>query len=72
MKTNEILKNNEPQISKLYKSFCHFKKLWLTLEDVRVYIRSLGLGISEFYVGKIYSKSMKSIVDAIKDPMRVN
>lgn len=72
VKTNEILKKNEPQITKLYKSFCHSKKSWLTLEDVRVYVRSLGFRISELYVGAIYSESMMTIVDTIRDPSRVN
>ena len=72
VKTNELLKKNEPQIKKLYASFTHAKKAWVTMEECRGYVRKLGLRISELFVGAIYAESMMTIADTIRDPSRVN
>ena len=72
VKTNEILKKNEPLIKRLYAGFCHSKKSWITMDECRGYVRKLGLKISELFVGAIYAESMMTIQDTIRDPMRVN
>ena len=42
------------------------------MDECRFYVRKLGLRISELYVGAIYAESMMTIVDTIRDPMKVN
>ena len=42
------------------------------MDECRAYVRKLGLNISELYVGAIYAESMMTIVDTIRDPMKVN
>ena len=36
------------------------------------FIRKLNLDVSELLVGAIYAESMMTIIDTIRDPVRVN
>ena len=46
VKTNEILKKNEPLIRKVYDSFTHAKKRWIEMPECREYVLKLGLNVS--------------------------
>lgn len=72
IKTNEILKKNESQIRKIYDSFLHSKKKYITVQECQAFVRKVGLDISEVLVGAIYAESMMSIIDVIRDPTRPN
>ena len=72
VKTNEILAKNSVQIKKLYDSFTHPKKKWVTLDDTKAFIRKLALDVSDLLVGAIYAESMMTIIDTIRDNVKVN
>ena len=61
VKTNELLGKNEIQLKKLYDSFTHVKKKYITLDELKGYVRKLGLNISEIFVGAIYAECMMTI-----------
>lgn len=67
VKVNEILKKNENNIKKVYDSFTHSKKKYVTLAEAREYIRKVGLDVSEMQVGPIFAESMCTIIDTIID-----
>ena len=46
VKVNEILKKNEPHLEKLYKSFTHAKKKWITKEEAQHFVMKLDLHCS--------------------------
>jgi len=71
VKTDNLLKKNDIVIKKLYLSFTHPQKKYVTVDEAKAYVRKLGLDISEVLVGAIYSESMQTIVDRIRDPTRV-
>ena len=70
VKTNEVLKKNEINIEKLYKSFIHPKKKYITLEEAQAFVRKLDIKISEMMVGALYGESMMTIIDNMSDPTR--
>ena len=70
VKTNEILKKNEPNIERLYKSFTHAKKRYVTLQECQAFVRKLNLKCSEMMVGAMYAESMMTIIDNMSDPTR--
>lgn len=72
VKTNEILAKNSVQIKKLYDHFTHPQKKWVTLEDCKGFVRKLNFNVSELIVGAIYAESMMTIIDTIRDTLRVN
>lgn len=61
VKTNEVLKKNEVNLWKLYKSFTHSKKKYITLEECKAFSRKLGLECSEMMLGAMYAESMMTI-----------
>lgn len=67
VKTNEILKKNEPLIRRVYDSFTHAKKRYIMMPECQSYVRKMGLNISEMMVGAIYAESMMTIIDTIRD-----
>lgn len=67
VKTNEILKKNEVLIKRVYDSYTHAKKRYITMPECQSYVRKLRLKISEMMVGAIYAESMMTIVDTIRD-----
>jgi Ca2+-binding EF-hand superfamily protein len=72
IKTNEILKNNEANLYKIYSSFMHSTKKYIRIEEAQAYIRALGLNISEMMVGAIYAESLMTIEDTISERERNN
>ena len=72
VKTNEILKKNEAQIKKVYDSFTHAKKRWVTMEECQRYVRNMNVNVSEMMVGPIYAESLCLIIDTIRDQTRPN
>jgi len=72
VKVNEILKKNEQQLKRVYDSFTHAKKRYITVEECKTYVRKVGLSVSEMMVGAIYAESMMTIIDPIRDPVRPN
>ena len=70
VKTNEVLKKNEKMLEKLYASFIHPKKRYITLEEAQAFVRKLNLKISEMMVGALYGESMMTIADNMSDPTR--
>jgi uncharacterized protein YggL (DUF469 family) len=71
-KTNEILKKNEQQIKKVYDSYSHSKKRWITMEECQSYVRKMNLNVSEMMVGPIYAESLCLIIDTVRDQTRPN
>ena len=67
VKTNEILEKNRKVLHQLYDSFCHPKKRWIRQDECKAFVRKLGLRISEIFVGAIYSESMMTIQDTIRN-----
>lgn len=63
VKVNEILKKNESQIKKVYASFTHSKKKWITKDECASFLRKVGLteSISELYIGAIFAESMMTL-----------
>lgn len=72
VKTNEILKKNEPQLRRIYQSYTHSKKNYIMMPECQQYVRKLGLSVSEMMVGAIYAESMQTIQDTIRDQTRPN
>ena len=70
MKTNDLIKNNAVPIEKLYMSFTHSKKKWITLPEAKEFVRKLELKCSELMVGAMYAESMMTIIDTMSDPTR--
>lgn len=58
------------QIGKLFESFCHSKKKWITLPEAKEFVRKLDLNCSELMVGAMYAESMMTIVDNMSDPTK--
>jgi hypothetical protein len=58
VKVNELLKKNETVIKKIYDSYTHSKKKFITLPECREYIRKVGVDVSEMQVGVIFAESM--------------
>lgn len=72
VKTNELLKKNEAQLKKVYDSFTHAKKRWVTMEECQRYVRNMDLDVSEMMCGPIYAESLCLIIDTIRDQTRPN
>lgn len=72
IRVNEILKKNEAQITRLYESFTHAKKKYITMQECQTFVRKVGLEISEIMVGAIYAESLMTIMDTIRDLTRPN
>jgi len=72
VKTNEILKKNESLLKKVYDSYTHSKKRWITMEECQAYVRKLNLRVSEMMIGPIYAESLCLIIDTIRDQTRPN
>ena len=72
VKSNEILKKNESQLRKVYDSFTHAKKRWVTMEECARYVRNMNVRVSEMMVGPIYAESLCLIIDTIRDQTRPN
>ena len=72
VKTDNLLKKNDLVLKKLYQSFTHPQKKYVTCDEAKAYVRKIGLDISEVLVGAIYSESMQTIVDRIRDLTRVH
>ena len=72
VKTNEILSRNSSQIEKLYKSFTHSKKRYITLAECQSFVRKVDLKISEMMVGAMYAESMMTIIDNMSVDTRNN
>lgn len=70
VKVNEILKKNEGMLRKVYDSFTHAKKKWITYDECKGYVRKVNLDISENMVGAIYAESMMTMIDPIRDPTK--
>lgn len=66
-KTNEILKKNETLIRKVYDTFVHPKKQWVTLDECRQLVKRVGLQVAEMQVGPIYAESLMLIIDTMRD-----
>jgi len=47
VKVNEILKKNEVPLGKVYASFTHSKKKYITLAECREYIKKVSMDVSE-------------------------
>ena len=69
---NEILKKNEAQLKKVYESFTELNAKWVRLEQLQVFVRKVGLKISDIMIGAIFAESMMTIIDPIKDPTVTN
>lgn len=67
VKVNEILKKNENMLRRVYDSFTHAKKKFVTMPECQAYVRRVNLDISENMVGAIYAESMMTIIDPIRD-----
>ena len=67
VKTNELLKKNEPNLEKLYMSFTHSSKKWITLPEAQAFVRKVDIKCSEMMVGAMYAESMMTVVDNMKD-----
>ena len=67
VKVNEILKKNEIPIRRVYDSFTHSKKRYITMPECQAYVIAVGLSISQLNVGAIYAESMMTIIDTIRD-----
>jgi len=61
------LKKNESVLKKVYNSYTHNKKKFITLPECREYIKKVGLDVSEMQVGVIFAESMQTLVDTIID-----
>ena len=67
VKVNEVLKKNEVVLQKLYDSFLHLKKKWITLDESREFIRYCEtINVSEMMVGPIYAESLMTLQDNIR------
>jgi len=67
VKVNEILKKNEVPIGKIYSSFTHSKKKYVTLAECREYIKKVGMEVSDMQLGPIFAESMCTLIDTIRD-----
>jgi hypothetical protein len=72
VKVNEVLKKNEVQLKKVYISFTHAKKKFVTLEELVGYCHKVGLEISDVMIASIFGESMMTIIDTVRDPTRPN
>ena len=70
--TDTLLKKNEVPIRKLYDSFLNIKKKYLTMDEMKQFVRKCDLNISELFTGAIYAECMMTIVDTIRDPSKTN
>jgi len=66
------LKKNEAQLKKVYESFTELNAKWVRLEQLQVFVRKVGLKISDIMIGAIFAESMMTIIDPIKDPTVTN
>ena len=69
VKTNEILKKNQPHLEKLYQSFLHSKKKYITLDECKDFVKKNNLQCSDMMLGAMYAESMMTILDNMSDPM---
>ena len=67
VKTDTILKKNDENLKKVYISYTHAKKRYMTLQECKSYVLKLGLKVSDMMVGAIYAESMMLIIDTIRD-----
>ena len=72
MKVNEIFEKNANQILKLYDHWTHNEKKYITLDEMKDFVRQMKLNASELMVGAMYAESMQTIVDNMSDPTRPN
>ena len=70
VKTNELLMKNSEPLGKLYVSFTHAKKKWITMPECKEFVRKLDLNCSEMMVGAMYSECMMTIIDTMSDPTK--
>lgn len=69
VKVNEVLKKNLPLFRKVYDSYTHAKKKYVTMNECQNYIRKVGLSVSEVMVGAIYAESLQTVLDPIRENM---
>ena len=67
VKVNEILKKNEVLLRRVYDSFTHSKKRYITMTEAKSYVMKLDLNVSDMMVGACYAESMMTIMDTIRD-----
>ena len=67
IKTNEVLQRNQPVLKKLYESFCHSKKKYIELWEMKEFVIKIGLKCSQLMVGAMYAESMMTIIDNMSD-----
>ena len=70
VKSNVLLEKNEIALRRLYDGFTHPKQHYVKLDQLKAFVRRLGLRVSDMYVGAIYAESMQLITDTIRDPER--
>ena len=79
-KMNELITKNKVNLKKLYNSFTYIKtfpfhqekKDFITLEDMKSFVKECELEVSEAMVGAIYTSSMMTIDDTMSDKGRNN
>ena len=65
----EVIMKNEVVLQKLYKSFTHAKKKWITLDEIQAFITKIDLNCSVLMVGAMYAESMMTVLDNMSDPI---
>jgi len=72
VKVNDILQKNESQIKKVYDSFTHNKKKYITLQECREILTKCEgkINVSQMQCGVIFAESMQTLVDTIIDQKR--
>ena len=67
---NEILSKNEVPLKKLYDSYVHPNKKYVTVKDCIEMLKKADIKLIETTIGYCYGQSMMPIIDNVKDQTR--
>ena len=67
LKCNDIFKNNDAVIRRLFESFLNPSKKYITLEECTKLLKKADLNINDYKVSPCYTESMMSKIDTLSD-----
>ena len=67
LKCNDIFKNNDSVIRRLFETFLNPSKKYITLEECTKLLKKANLNINDYKVSPCYTESMMSKIDTLSD-----
>ena len=67
LKCNEIFKNNDESIRKLFETYLNPSKKYVTMDDCRSLLKKANLKVNDYKVSPCYTESMMSKIDTLSD-----